>query len=131
MGPAEQEEGGSLRVYCQPNVPGIMVLSGCTAPHVRAKERAALSTEGRGHVPTEVRKLLVDALESHGYCAGLFVVKGVQYCACAVVGWVESVGEEFKWAVSVLASPWKLRHTSRTFVSLQVRGKQAEYGEKY
>jgi hypothetical protein len=47
----------------------------CTAPHVRVKEQAALSTEGKGHVPTEVRKLLVDALESHGYCAGLFVVR--------------------------------------------------------
>jgi hypothetical protein len=84
MGPAEHEEGGSLRVHCQPNVSLFVVLRGCAAACVperpavagcHASKRAVLAV-GResDDVPAEVSELLVDALESHGgvcmWCCG-------------------------------------------------------------
>jgi hypothetical protein len=51
---------------------------GCSAPHpvavMRAKSEPRCPREEGCHVPTEVRKLLVNALESHGYCVWLCVV---------------------------------------------------------
>ena len=79
MGPAEQEEGGSLEVLCQPNIPLGMISRGsdvaCSrmAPHFVAAHASKRASEPRsrdkGHyVPAEIGKLLVDALESHGCC---------------------------------------------------------------
>jgi hypothetical protein len=75
MGPAEQEEGGSLEVLCQPNIPLGMISRGndvaCSrmAPHLvaamslpmRAKERASLAVETRDitYRPRSVSSLLM------------------------------------------------------------------------
>lgn len=88
MGPAEQEEGGSLEVICQLNVLlvvfsrgyGVAALSeGPASGRGHASKRASLaaSHEGReiGHVPAEISQLLVNALESHGCCVYVWCVE--------------------------------------------------------
>jgi hypothetical protein len=82
MGPAEQEEGGSLQIPCQPNIlKGWWVSRGCIAINTAQQpHRRRLSYEhagkprlcGRDDVPAEVSEFLVDALESHD---------------CVYVGW--------------------------------------------
>jgi len=86
MGPAEQEEGGSLQVPCQPDISSLWCCESRalrprrSAPQpvavMRAKERASPLVGQVYHVPTEISKFLVDALESHGYCVGVQIVCG-------------------------------------------------------
>lgn len=87
MGPALQEEGGSL---CIPSQPVILDHSAkslrrrcALAPCFRRLSCEQPNGEARGrwggnkvHVPTEVSELLVDTLESHGdvFCVVLRVV---------------------------------------------------------
>lgn len=79
MGPALQEEGGSLRIQSQPSVPGIAQSRGAIAmlehpalADCRASRRRGPPLRKGGkvaNVPTEVSELLVDTLESHdGVC---------------------------------------------------------------
>lgn len=100
MGPALQDEGGSLRVYVSQMFKGsgatTAALSPCSStPHSQTVMRAngrvrRRRAEERVHVPTEVSEFLVDTLEGHG---DLWVVLlWVGWCSGAVLrrerGWV-------------------------------------------
>lgn len=113
MGPALQEEGGSLCIHGQPTLSttegkslettaqrrAVVLLEHPALEGGRASKRqqtAGVAEEGRGgHVPTEVCELLVDALEGHG----------VVWCAiCGADGGVV-LRRECGWAVEEVMKP--------------------------
>lgn len=71
IGPAEQDEGGSLEWYVSRVFSQLLLEAkwhspaGHTASSDRANAVGAENKEAGVHIPTEVSEFLVDALESH------------------------------------------------------------------